>query len=792
MKRSLTSFIITIIAIIPIQAQWQIENADTTRNGHYFTTNPVGTDLVYGFGSDMLLFDLATNQWQLQEDYQTGIEFRERQIPVTLEKPGDHQSVFFTSASTGFIADKNRILKTTDAGAQWEVVLSLQRRNNFLVNPYFTDIYFPSSQVGYAVGTYEKIFKTTDGGDTWQELQWSSENAPWRRLSKVVFRNENEGFVIGYQSEGITVNLGAFSHYIQKTTDGGQTWSETRLLPFPGESDHHFALFNVVDNNTLYLALVNRNYVFPFDKLLVSQDDGESWSEITRSNVAGAGMNLVIRGMHWFDDTEGILLASSAFLGRPNSIFRTTNGGNNWDEIVLPDWPHIGISSFGHVNSLSMTFQGDRGIITGAGGALYYSNDRGVSWTAARAPSPNLNAITMLSNEQGYAAGDDGLLLKKEAGTWSMLHPPTNAQGFIDGYRKLAFSNINQGALVGFSQDVYRTNNQGDQWINTLNNNDTLAIDVGFVDQTLYVLATQRATNRVLLLQQTNLNENWISATIDPDNNLFGPTGQLQLLDQNTFFAASRNSIYRSNDAGNTWAPLNTRSFNVINHKFYFISSEVGFLVNSVPDVLKDEIWKTTDGGQNWQITQLSEAIGNLGDYGVNGFIQTENGHLFAVAQVFSAGEGAIQQGRSICFVSIDQGENWDILEIPFNQETTVFGIQGWEVVENTLYLAATNGVVYTFQADGTLPIPTALPNDPVGSSVRIFPNPFEGNIQVKHPFKVVTLEILDLYGRVIATYPRVATQQAVDLSHLPYTGLYFLKVTTGNTLQTFRIIKTP
>jgi photosystem II stability/assembly factor-like uncharacterized protein len=123
------------------------------------------------------------------------------------------------AASSEDISTSNAlILKTSDGGKTWQKVFQSSR-------PFETTwkASFPTPQVGYVTiqsynpdpsVTQQRIAKTTDGGNTWQEINLV-EDAGAREFG-IGFIDENHGFVG-------TVNSGF------ETKDGGKTWTKTDL-----------------------------------------------------------------------------------------------------------------------------------------------------------------------------------------------------------------------------------------------------------------------------------------------------------------------------------------------------------------------------------------------------------------------------------------------------------------------------------------------------------------------------------------------------------------------------------
>ncbi len=112
-----------------------------------------------------------------------------------------------------------RVIKTTDAGASWQV-MNLSALAGTLI-----DCYFSSPTTGIVVGgvgpfggtTRAGVFRTTNGGMTWQTQHVGSRQGEW--CWKITFPSANVGYVSVEGQEQA-------QQMVLKTTDGGITWTE--------------------------------------------------------------------------------------------------------------------------------------------------------------------------------------------------------------------------------------------------------------------------------------------------------------------------------------------------------------------------------------------------------------------------------------------------------------------------------------------------------------------------------------------------------------------------------------
>jgi photosystem II stability/assembly factor-like uncharacterized protein len=137
--------------------------------------------------------------------------------------PEHRYALFFTSASTGFVADPNRrILRTTDGGKKWQPVYTCRIKTEIAglmreADCYIYGIHFPTPSVGYAIGgplpenAGNVLAKTEDGGATWNA--WVVLPGESAQESSLHFLDANNGV------------FRAKDQKMYRTADGGKTWT---------------------------------------------------------------------------------------------------------------------------------------------------------------------------------------------------------------------------------------------------------------------------------------------------------------------------------------------------------------------------------------------------------------------------------------------------------------------------------------------------------------------------------------------------------------------------------------
>jgi hypothetical protein len=163
--------------------------------------------------------------------------------------------VQFINENTGTIAGGNSnipvILRTTDAGNTW-----VMQNGNYPIG--LKGVFFVDANTGYCSAWLGEIFKTIDGGATWQSQHTS------QSLEGLWFTNANTGTIVGYNGT------------IIRTTDGGSSWIHQN----PGPTTWYFGC---------YFENLNTGYVTGYTgTLLKTTNGGTNWFSI----LSGVSNNL--------------------------------------------------------------------------------------------------------------------------------------------------------------------------------------------------------------------------------------------------------------------------------------------------------------------------------------------------------------------------------------------------------------------------------------------------------------------------------------------------------------------
>jgi photosystem II stability/assembly factor-like uncharacterized protein len=140
-------------------------------------------------------------------------------------------------------------------------------------------------------------------------------------------------------------------------------------------------------------------------------------------------------------------------------ILKTTDGGNNWNNIFQTS------SSLEEIVSIASNSSGDLfAISNGTKGIIYQSTNAGVNWTKIDSVDFGLQKIFFEDNF-GYCSGMQGKIIRSnDNGTTWTLNTTLTANYATD----IKFINGN-GFCITDNQIVYKTTDNGNNWTQTLN-----------------------------------------------------------------------------------------------------------------------------------------------------------------------------------------------------------------------------------------------------------------------------------------------------------------------------------
>lgn len=213
---------------------------------------------------------------------------------------------------------------------------------------------FPTENVGYIGGNDTLLLKSVDGGMSWTQLNPTGLTVFFggEHILDLKFFTETTGYMI----------VGPYGA-AYKTTDGGLNWTS---ITVSGNLCYQQALYFFSEND----GFIGGNGCFEGE--LIDLYNGSTINQATMNdNGPGGGPNESIVDIDFQNANYG-LAASSA--GR---IFRTIDGGQNWDSISSGLPSGVAVTSVLIIDD-TLAYAGYDDL--GAGFGLLISTDAGLTW----------------------------------------------------------------------------------------------------------------------------------------------------------------------------------------------------------------------------------------------------------------------------------------------------------------------------------------------------------------------------------------------------------------------------
>jgi photosystem II stability/assembly factor-like uncharacterized protein len=456
---------------------------------------------------------------------------------------------WFVSRVTGFIVlTDGTVLRTDNNGDTFAQKNPLPgtRAPGGSATP--VDVRFLTDQIGVGATSDGKIYRTTDGANTWTLV---SDTA--RPVHSFFFLDASNGFAVGDGSLFLV------------TKDGGATWTP-KDIGIPANN------LRSIQCATLKLCVM-------------TTDKGTA---LVRTDNGGDTATLVTPSQ------DPIFAAGFA------SATRIAAGGATGATAVSNDaglnFTPIGGRLSGTYSRVRAGGQTGTAFAPGDNGSLAKTTDAGKTWTRGNvATSEDVIDVAFPTAQVGYALDSSGGLFRTNDGgaTWKTLDTGTTARPF-----QIAAPTTSTVILAG-PTGMRRSTNSGDTF-STVTGKDVVKAKLNAIDR---AGSTLFAAGRRDLLRSTDRGKTWKAIHKPSVNRKPARLVQVDFLDAKTgYFLAEGGALWRTANAGRTWTAQpgvgtdtaygiafssKTKGYLVID-RFGDVSARSGFLL------------KTTDGGGTW------------------------------------------------------------------------------------------------------------------------------------------------------------------------------------------------
>ncbi|MFH1252307.1 MAG: PKD domain-containing protein [bacterium] len=305
---------------------------------------------------------------------------------------------------------------------------------------HYYDAAFISANIAYIVSSHNKLYKTTDGGQTWADVSPEpAQNFDGLGVTpRVSFINEDIGCVSFSLDDGSNnYNYDVVFGYVWCTRDGGQTWSQR---------------FDINDDQIKHLQQVTENLVYVSGTARLGVTSTRWFKKITwdPQNEAYTVQSIAplptsrphVNAADWLNQNVGVALGQLNVPPWNNEPFITRDGGATWSSIKgnLPSldnaYPGVSDNSIHILNENTFLFMYYKMVDSQYVTSIWKTVDGGVSWTPAAFDVPAAWLFSFYINRDsnlGIAVGGDSAhacYITRDAGyTWQLQSlPGTSAQ----------------------------------------------------------------------------------------------------------------------------------------------------------------------------------------------------------------------------------------------------------------------------------------------------------------------------------------------------------------------------
>jgi photosystem II stability/assembly factor-like uncharacterized protein len=448
---------------------------------------------------------------------------------------------------TGF--PLNPVLRTEDGGATWHPAANLP-----ISDTHFTLAIDPLAPWTLYLGWSDGIWKSLDGGVDWQAVVDDPRgNSPVSALAV-------DPLVPGT----LYASIHGFHDTIQRSTDGGATWTTLTALP---------ARVNALARDPFspgaLLAAPDRIGV------LRSADGGAHWLP----PVAGFAA-LDVSAIAASPTLPGLVFAVPVAAGEPLGLSKSANGGATWTNSTIFAGSVPG-NPLGPRSILRFDPGNPDVLLVGAGDGLFASADGGLTWLYSFGPGHPLTAVSDLAFCQadprvalvaglspGYTWYSRALASTDEGATWSELAslPGENAAHSYWSAAAITGRHCDFMLMAGYGSRLLRSADGGASWSAVggglpaggdpqLDNGTVLRLIVDPL-QPDTVYATLRNVPGVFM--STDDGSTWWQAA--PDLAAGGVIVADLMPDpaRGRIYAATNHGVYATSNPPARWAPLGT------------------------------------------------------------------------------------------------------------------------------------------------------------------------------------------------------------------------------------------
>jgi photosystem II stability/assembly factor-like uncharacterized protein len=674
------------------------------------------------------------------------------------------------------------------------------------------------------------LYRSTDGGNSFTRIGLEEH----RVLTRVVLHPTNPDIIFA-ASMGLPFERNQ-QRGLYRSNDGGKTWQQVLFISEQaGITD---LVIDPFDSNVLYAAgwdriRSNRESIItgPSARVYKSTDGGNTWSVI-QNGLPQQDLGRIALAIS--QTTPGTVYVRYVGINSQlQAIFKSTNAGASW-QLININGLNTALGGFGwYFGKLKLNPRNDNELYL-LGVSLYRRNPADGSWKIANTPDVHVDMhdLQITSSGNMYLATDGGIYKSTDSGfTWQDIENIPTTQ-----FYRVAYNPHKPNIYYGGAQDngtISGNATSPDSWQRIYGGDGFLPV-FHPKDSAMFFVETQNGGIAVT----TDGGKKFDNATKgieQSDRRNWDMPYLLSYHDPNVMYTGTFR-VYRSpSSAAPSFAPISQDMTDglVFHERHHNITSicespfKKGLLYVGTSD---GNVWRTEDDGANWSkissklpdryVTSVkaSPAFADVLYVTHSGYRDNESIPRFHRSRDRGAAWEDISKGLpnmaindvlilpntkdSVLFVatdagiyaSNDTGKNWQRLgsNMPF---VPCFHL-AINPVERTLMVGtfARSMMTYPLQQFSTGPLTKVLRTQAELSNLSLFPNPATDIIRIAWKScmgKPGLMRIYNLEGQLILenTLQNSSNSVSIDVSYMN-SGTYFVSIQFGSIIRTKRFIK--
>ncbi|MBI1267830.1 MAG: T9SS type A sorting domain-containing protein [Cryomorphaceae bacterium] len=671
----------------------------------------------------------------------------------------------------------NGVYKSTDGGETWTNIGLSEGSivSKIVVHPSNPDIVY----VGMMGLPFERnndrgLYKTTDGGDTWEQVLFLSDEAG---ITDLRINPENPDIVYAAGWNRIRNNqeslvTGDFAR-VFKTIDGGENWEMlTGGLPETPQSRIGLEM-SATNPNRLWAIVVGES--FEVEGLYRTDDAGDTWTNIIANPFDLEG---ILGGFGWyfgkvcvnpFDDNEVSILGVD--------MWTSFDNGQTW-EMTVPPWYFYEV----HADKHDMVYAPSGNILLATDGGLYRTENHFASWDDID-DIPNTQfykvAIDPFQSEV-YTGGaqDNGTTTGNHTNLddWSRDYGGDGFQCIYDPFDSELFYMETQ-----YGNIVYSYNGFVDQFTFGIEEDDRRNWSMPYVMSNFDNAEFITGTYRVYHMSDAPFGF-WEPISFDlTDGNIYGSTFhnisavEIDKYSGQTFYAGTTDgNVWRGN-AGGVWINITSglpdryvTSINTSKDSPQHVwVSHSGYKDNDNTAHLH----LSTNGGTTW-----IDVTGDLPEQPIN-HVEVLNDTIFFIATDFGV------------YHTINGGENWERIgnNMP---RIPVFDLEV-DTTNHRLVAGTFARSIWSFPTDSIFTWPEdsgIYVDNPKKNRLTIYPNPVNDRLHISG-IEQCDIEVYSMSGQKVLAVGNVTANRPINVSMLN-SGKYVMLVSRNGRRESLSFIK--